>query len=350
MKVSTQLFIGSAMFTLSACNIPTGVVAGNSAIEVVPESPSPSAAPSASSSPGAPAVCDPFGSSQTVSTQNGLFSHLYYPSAGQDWGDVMSYINLGLEAPVDLYFNQLNVPTRSFSEGFATQDGTLLEDQNGNTLYEWFALDFQTQIRLGPMDVPGRYQFAILSDDGSIMQIDQGLGLNQFINNDGETPSRLACATSGVDFSSSTSLPMRLDYFQGPRYNIALMLLWREVPETINGVDDPANLEDSACGQSGNDLWFDWTVTPSVPTDYWLALLSRGWKVLSPQNYFLPNTTLSNPCTTSSTPTPTASPTPTPTVTANPSPTPTPSSNPTPSPTSSSTCTGDACGGGTIGI
>jgi hypothetical protein len=310
--------VGSSII-LSSCQLPSGLVAGNSAVTIVPDPsptvgyppgfPSPTPTPSSS----VPVVCDPLGPSNGTGTaQNGLISHLYYtPAGGATYGDVESYIQNDPEAPADIFFNQLNVPTRSFSEGFSTQNGTVLIDpETGNTLYEWFALHFESQIKLGSLDSPGRYQFAVLSDDGAIMWLNQGSSPETpFINNDGETPSRLACASTGINFDANTLIPMKLDYFQGPRYNIALMLLWREIPEVAAGAtDDPANLYDVACGQAGNDTYFLWENPPDVPTPLWIGMLARGWKVLSPDNYVLPGTqgVATNPCA-SPTPSPTAS-------------------------------------------
>jgi hypothetical protein len=309
--------IGSSLILFS-CDIPSGVVAGNSAIDVI-ANPSPNVdkttgfpEPSPSPSSSVPVVCDPLGPSSGTSTaQNGLTAHLYYtPAGGNTYGDVESYIKMDPVAPADMFFNQLNVPTRSFSEGFSTQNGTVLVDpETGNTLYEWFALHFESQIKLGRLDTPGRYQFAVVSDDGALLWLDQGATPEQpFINNDGETPTRMACATSGINFTANTLMPMKLDYFQGPRYNIALMLLWREIPSCgANGSDSSQALYDVACNQAGNDTFFTWENTPATPTNLWLGMLSRGWKVLSPDNYVLPGTggVTTNPCAT---PSPTPSP------------------------------------------
>jgi hypothetical protein len=353
---STYLTIIGSSIILCSCQLPSGVVAGSSAINVV-ANPSPEVSgadpagfpsPTPSPSSSVQVVCDPLGPSTGTSTaQNGLLSHLYYtPAGGDTYGDVESYITMDPVAPADLFFNQLNVPTRSFDEGFSTQNGTVLVDpETGNTLYEWFALHFESQIKLGSLDTPGRYQFAVLSDDGSIMWLNQGSSPElPFLNNDGETPSRLKCASTGINFDANTLIPMKLDYFQGPRYNIALMLLWREIPSCgADGSDSANNLYDEACDQAGNDTFFIWENNPATPTDLWIGMLSRGWKVLSPDNYVLPGTggVTTNPC-------------------ANPSPSPSPSSapsstgtNPAPSTTPSASpsgCTGPLCGGGVVGV
>jgi hypothetical protein len=357
MSATSTRLLGALCISSSAliagCQLPTGVQAGDSNVLVVPD-PSPSPVGNNSSDPSS-TVCNPLGGGETTGLDNGLYARLrYIPDANaprpQDIADFFGPD--GADAGMDLYFNQLYVPTRYFADGFQTQDGTLLETPQGTTLYEWFELTFNSTVKLSEADTAGLYQFAILSDDGSILSIDQGngAGLQQFINNDGQTASRLACATSTIRFDNSTALPIKVDYFQGPRYNIALILLWREIPENACNQDIQASLSDPACGQVGNDEFFTWSETgdaPSDPTSVWLGMINRGWKVLNVENYYLPSTAPINPCATvTPTPTPTAtatvspSPSPSPSVTSTPSPSPTPS--PTPSP--SATCSGFGCG------
>jgi hypothetical protein len=112
-----------------------------------------------------------------------------------------------------------------------------------------------------------------------------------YINSNRYNSSRLACAVQSITFNRDSKIPLRLDYFQGPRTHIALVLLWRPVAS-----DDPDQFTDPACGLYGNNYFFDSTQVPSVPQDPWIELLSRGWKVLGPANYLLPEQFASNPC------------------------------------------------------
>ena len=292
-----RAFLGSVCIVLiglfSGCNAPSQVTAGNSSIEVAPQ-----LATAPTGDPGHQ-VCDPFGTGGTAGPDHGIFGHLWYltPDMPQ-YTHVADYQTYGLSAPVDLYFSQLNVPTRKFDEGFTTQDGTLLQTPQGTTLYEWFSLHFETTIKLSRLDTAGEYQFAVLSDDGSVMSInDTGTGYRTLINNDGVTPSRLGCAAESITFDNSTSLPIKVDYFQGPRYHIALILLWREIPSCSGPTTDPTVLSETQCGKAGNGMYFDYTQVPQPPTQVWLDMLSRGWKVLSPENYYLPDYVTTNPCT-----------------------------------------------------
>jgi hypothetical protein len=95
----------------------------------------------------------------------------------------------------------------------------------------------------------------------------------------------MGCATRAVDLSQP--LKLKVDYYQGPRYHIAMMLLARP----WNG-----SHQDVACGQSGNAKFFDSTVDPPAPTAFYQGLASRGWQVLQPTSYRLPAVVQSNPC------------------------------------------------------
>lgn len=281
---------------LSGCELPSEVEAGNSTVEVqfaseapAPEIPTPEA-------PGArpPAVCNPFGDQPSAERDAGLWGQLYYLVDGMPrYSRVADYISHGHHALVDLFFNKLDVPTRSFNRGFTMQDGKVLKTPDGDTLYEWFAIHFESVLSLASGEQAGRYQLALLSDDGSVMSINEnGSGFTQLINNDGLTSTRLSCATRTVWMDQSTRLPVSIDYFQGPRHHIALVLLWRYLPGTVDGSD----LSDVSCGVSGNEAFFDYNTSPSVPKQRWIDLLGRGWKVLSPENFRLPDRMIENPC------------------------------------------------------
>lgn len=273
------LTLASGLF---GCEVPTQVQVSNTSVEAVqvPDS--------------VPAVCNPFGDAQTPGRTSGLWGKLYYLAPEQPhYTHVADYQTYGHATDVDLFFNQLNIPTRPFDRGFVTQDGSILKTPNGDTVYEWFSLHMESVVQLSRLDGPGRYQFAVLSDDGAILKIDQdGRGLQSWINNDGTTPSRLRCATSTVNMDISTRLPISVDYFQGPRYHIALMVLWRQVPDSA--LD--SELSDPSCNKSGNGLWFDSAQNPPVPQAEFINLLGRGWKVLTPENYLLPDHVSENPC------------------------------------------------------
>ncbi|MDR3606343.1 MAG: hypothetical protein P4M08_03060 [Oligoflexia bacterium] len=338
-------------------------------------SPNPPVAPI---TPNRSVYCDPLnnsGAAANTSSANGLIASLSYIPDGHvgEYYGVEDFIRKSTPIDADLYFSQLNVPTEIFSQGFRDGSGKPLSDPHGNPLIEFFSLQFQTVIQLSPNDEPGTYQFAVISDDGSIMRLKPNSddrhddndrdhdrdrdrdfdrdhdrdhfssddGYVEFIDNDGDHPSRMACASEGIPFDVTTRLPMKLDYFQGPRYNIALTLLWRKIDSNKCG-----SLKDSACGAEGNDTFFKSTNTSSTPTSVYASMLKRGWKPLVSGNFLLPSGVAPNPCgspsptpTVTATPTPTVTATPTPTVTATPTPTPTVTATPTPTPTVTATPT-----------
>jgi hypothetical protein len=203
----------------------------------------------------------------------------------------------GTLANANIFFTQLNVPSRSFSSGFLATDGSLLTDNEGNPLLEWFGLQFETEIRLGQADSPGFYQFALLSDDGSMLELKTGTdssGNTVLIDDNGAHTTKLVCEGGYVQLDSTTHVPVRIKYFQGPRFRIALILLWRKVGDHLTTFDS-AGLNGPECGLSGENQFFDISTTPSTPTSHYTGLLGRGWKVLAPDNFVLPGEA-TNPC------------------------------------------------------
>lgn len=287
-------WIAPAILLQTGCNLPETVQAGNSQVEV-------------EATPRPNAVCDPFGSSDPgLGSNYGLIANLWYvPQGARTYGNVADYQKYGTKLDATLYFNQLNVPTRPFDQGFQTQDGTILKTPQGDTLYEYFSVHFESVLKLSNHEQPGLYQFAVLADDGAVYSVNDTMqSFRKLVDNDGTHASRLACATQTLNLTYDTRMPIQVDYYQGPRYHIALMLLWRKVADSR-----PSTLSDPACGQTGNGTFFDSTQSPSVPTQTWLGMLSRGWHVVGPENYMLPLDSPLNPCNGNPGPLPSPSPT-----------------------------------------
>lgn len=103
-----------------------------------------------------------------------------------------------------IYTNSLNVPYRDFKEGFPgiTQR------------YEYFAIDYMGKFWV---DKPGYYRFELTSDDGSKLYLDG----KQVINNDKEHPVETRAANVRL---ASGAHQIRVSYFQGPRWHVALVL------------------------------------------------------------------------------------------------------------------------------
>ncbi len=103
-----------------------------------------------------------------------------------------------------IYTNALNISPRDFTEGFpgVTQRA------------EWFAIDYTGRFWI---ERPGKYRFALLSDDGSKLYIDD----RTVIDNDGlHSP----LALFGTAKLSGGIHSIRVSFFQGPRTRLALML------------------------------------------------------------------------------------------------------------------------------
>ncbi len=103
--------------------------------------------------------------------------------------------------------DQYNVAPRDWSTGFPGL----------TNLFEWFALHTTTRL-IVPAD--GSYTFKLNSDDGAKLYIDGQL----VIDNDGQHAPTAKEATVTLTAGEHA---LSIDYFQGPRYQIALELYWK---------------------------------------------------------------------------------------------------------------------------
>jgi hypothetical protein len=103
-----------------------------------------------------------------------------------------------------VYTNALHIPPRDFDEGFP---GITKRS-------EWFAIDYTGNFWI---EKPGKYEFALSSDDGSKLYIDD----KRVIDNDGLhgmlTQFGAVTLKNGVH-------KIRISYFQGPRFHLGLIL------------------------------------------------------------------------------------------------------------------------------
>lgn len=232
-------------------------------------------------------VCDPFGGGNPE-LGKGLKAKLFYLRDDQPRYDkVEDYFNYGINSVQTMFFTELNVPTRMFSEGFPTQTGGMVKDDQGNFLFEYFAIRFSTVLKLGPNDTEGDYEFAILSDDGAIMSTRIEGTDTIIVNNDGVHPTRMGCGTVTLNMTKDSEYLVDFMYYQGPRYHISLIPLWRKV--------GPQNLAETECGKLGNNRFFD-PNNGSKPLKPYQDILARGWKPISAVNYNLPISAIFNPC------------------------------------------------------
>lgn len=136
----------------------------------------------------------------TVVDSSGLRGQIYLIREGS-----LRLPNFKKLKPVgSIYTSSLNIPPRSFTEGFPG-----VTDR-----FEWFAIDYTGRFWI---ERPGKYHFALLSDDGSKLYIDN----KTVIDNDGVHAPRVVFGT--VKLSGGIH-NIRVSYFQGPRTQLALML------------------------------------------------------------------------------------------------------------------------------
>jgi hypothetical protein len=141
-----------------------------------------------------------FGTSTVQSSA--LRGELYYlPETAANLPDFASLTSVGA-----VYAKVLDIPPRSFESGFPG-----VTDR-----FEWFAIRYTGTFNV---ETEGDYGFRLLSDDGSRLLIDGNL----IIDNDGIHPPRSA---SGNVHLAPGRHQIEVDYFQGPRYEIALQLFW----------------------------------------------------------------------------------------------------------------------------
>lgn len=154
----------------------------------------------------------------------------------------------------EIWTDTLNVSPRHWRSGFP---GLTARS-------EWFAIDYTGRFWI---DKPGRYLFALLSDDGSRLFLDG----TPAIDNDCQHPPDLRITAVQLEGGIHR---MRVSYFQGPRDCLALVLVvagpdqpWR-VFDTRE-FKPPSNPEDWRYSAT-NSL----TIVPVTPEE---AALDRGY-------------------------------------------------------------------------
>jgi len=234
-------------------------------------------------------ICDPFDNERPpVGFDAGLQAELYYLKPGQErFNSVTEYIQKAKMSEQDLFFSEVNVPTRLFDTGFPLEIGDLIKNDSGEVLFEYFALRMKSKLKLSEGQPPGHYELAVLSDDGSILKIKEEGEYVTYVDNDGDHPTKFGCG-DGISMEPGKSHEIELSYYQGPRFHISVIPMWRRV-------DESGPQGDPLCGKKGNRKFFDYKDN-SKPLKAYHDLLSRGWKPIAADNYELPTTSGYNPC------------------------------------------------------
>jgi hypothetical protein len=136
----------------------------------------------------------------TVVANSGFRGEIYFISPGsKKLPDFSTLKPVGV-----IYTPYLCVPLRSFDEGFP----------GVTERFEWFAIDYAGRFWVSEQ---GTYRFALASDDGSTLYIDG----KKVIQNDGVHP---VIEKAGHVKLKTGAHAIRVSYFQGPRFRVALVL------------------------------------------------------------------------------------------------------------------------------
>ncbi|HVJ65721.1 MAG TPA: PA14 domain-containing protein [Bdellovibrionota bacterium] len=292
---SAQWTIGAVVATMAmtGCNVQTP----NGEVSLTPDSTSSDPAYRMTRaeivSEYSEAVCDPLYTNPEIpgddTVMRGWFGEIRVPPANaknSEWEQNLDRYwkpdAVLLSTP--LYLQNLDVPTRKFTEGFPTMSGGLVDDESGNPLVERFHFNMESGLTLGDMHDEGEYEFAMLSDDGVRLSIDDVL----YLNSPNHHATTLVCPKTTVRLTRGEIKALHAEYFQGPRYHIALQLLWRKVT--------PETKKETLCGFVSNDEWFDYSGPVPAPKKKYRELQARGWSVVPASSFVLPGYEPLNPC------------------------------------------------------
>ena len=112
-----------------------------------------------------------------------------------------------------IYTSSLDIPPQDFKQGFP----------GVTKRTEWFAIDYTGRFWV---ERPGSYTFSVLSDDGSKLYIDDQM----VIDNDGIHPPHEKRAEVNLAGGIHN---IRVSYFQGPRFQVALQLKVADAGRTL---------------------------------------------------------------------------------------------------------------------
>lgn len=237
-------------------------------------------------------VCTPLSQNAGTTPESGLLGKLILrtPEMGQKISGVMDYYNKGLKLDAKLYFADVNVPTSPFTAGFKNVNGEFLVDAQGHKLIENFAIEYTSVLKLSDKDKEGHYEIATLSDDGSRVFVKENNQWNEIINNDGDHSTRMGCAFRTVEMKKETELPIKILYYQGPRYHIANVMIWKHHKKAHTWKKQNSN---PLCGVASNKYFYNPDNGKKLLPVKFLEQL--GWSTIAAANYKMPAQT-TNPC------------------------------------------------------
>jgi hypothetical protein len=131
----------------------------------------------------------------TVVIPSGLRGEIYF--LPKDTTVLPDFENSSLEPVGTIWTTTLNIPPRHWRDGFPG-----ITKRN-----EWFAINYTGRFWI---DKPGWYKFALLSDDGSNLYIDDQLAIDNDCQHPPDTRAARVLLSGGIH-------RIRVPYFQGPR-------------------------------------------------------------------------------------------------------------------------------------
>lgn len=133
-------------------------------------------------------------------TPDSFTGQIYFiPAASQKIPDFASMQPTGT-----LYTRAFDISPRNFDKGFPGVDQR----------FEWFGIRYTGNLTVAGA---GAYTLEVTSDDGAVITIDGAKALD----NDGQHAPKTATASVNLAAGAHT---FQLDYFQGPRYQVALQV------------------------------------------------------------------------------------------------------------------------------
>lgn len=246
-------------------------------------------------------ICEPLKEDgEEILLGYGLAGKLYdgAPNKINNFGELLSK---GKALDGVIYMSNLNIPTRKFDKGFPRENGTMVMNGMGQTLIENFGIEFTGSLNLMAGDEEGFYEVGLIADDGVSLDMNKGTTpevLKNIISADHTTPSKFSCSNYLVRMEKNKPMPLRLRYFQGPRYHIALIMTWRKVEELSVSSDNFIKsqlknpIKETRCGIAGNKFFFD-PDSDSHPQMEYRDMLDPAkravpWKVVNHKNFTLP--------------------------------------------------------------
>jgi hypothetical protein len=172
-----------------------------------------------------------------------------------------------------LFFNNFAIPPESVGPttsipGFQLPNGNYLTMNDGTTaLYQYFGFQFNGFIQLPPeYTTTQEMEFALLSDDGSLLNINNGAFK---IDNDGARCTTIGYASSTsaqyYTFEPNTPVPFQLNYFQGQAVGLSLALYWRPYNPSSGYPSYPTTEGINICAPPTPqtlDIGSGWTLVP----------------------------------------------------------------------------------------